>query len=232
MLGDGFARLVAQRPRAVMGRTPLERVLGADRLHLWYERPAEQPYTCALWLATVYDRLRPVVCGVQPSVRAAYLAHEANVGPSLVSVYHTLHGCEPRTSAALVRESARACAPLMAHMGGERGPWRAGYRGKIVDGHGLDAREYRRQALREAPGRAWPGQALVVSERAPRPGHRWLAVGRWACVGALAAGGGARDSRGGCAVECRAPFLAPRVSGGAGDVWWLLRYAPPAGIAL
>jgi hypothetical protein len=48
---------------------------------------------------------------VQPSVRAAYLAHAADVGTSIVSVYNQLHGLETRTSAERVRYSARACAP-------------------------------------------------------------------------------------------------------------------------
>jgi hypothetical protein len=69
----------------------------------------------------------------------------------------------PRPSAALVHSRARACVPLMAPMGGERAPWREGYRVTSVDGHCLEASAHRRNALREAPGRAWPGKALVVS---------------------------------------------------------------------
>ena len=44
-----------------------------------------------------------VVFCVQPSVRAAYLAQEADVGTSIVSVYNKLNGLETRPSAALVR---------------------------------------------------------------------------------------------------------------------------------
>jgi hypothetical protein len=60
------------------------------------------------------------------------------VGTSIVSVYNKLNGLETRTSAALVRYSARECAPLIAPMGGERAPWLEGYRVKIVDGNCLD----------------------------------------------------------------------------------------------
>src|SRR5919197_1460063 len=107
-----------------------------------------------------------VVFCVQPSVRAAYLAHEADVGTSIVSVYNKLNGLETRTSAELVRYSAREFAPLIAHMGGERAPWIEGYRVKIVDGNCLAASEHRLKALREAPGRALPGKSLVVYEPA------------------------------------------------------------------
>src|SRR5919202_6406171 len=107
-----------------------------------------------------------VVFCVQPSVRAAYLAHDADVGTSIVSVYNKLNGLETRTSAELVRYSAREFSPLITHMGGERAPWLAGYRVKIVDGNCLAASEHRLKALRDAPGRALPGKSLVVYEPA------------------------------------------------------------------
>ncbi len=103
-----------------------------------------------------------VVFCVQPSVRAAYRAHEADVGTSIISVYNKLNGLETHTSSALVRYSAREFAPLIASMGGERAPWLAGYRITIVDGNCLEASEHRIKELRAAPGRAFPGKSLVV----------------------------------------------------------------------
>lgn len=44
MLGAVFERFVEKRPSSVMVRASLERVLGADRLDLWYERPARKQY--------------------------------------------------------------------------------------------------------------------------------------------------------------------------------------------
>jgi hypothetical protein len=166
MLGDVFERFVEKSPISVMVRATLERVLGADRLDLWYERTAEKQYTRELLFSTVYDLMSQVVFCVQPSVRAAYLAHEADVGTSIVSVYNKLNGLETRTSAELVRYSAREFAPLIAQMEGERAPWLEGYRVKIVDGNCLEASEHRLKELREATGRALPGKSLVVYEPA------------------------------------------------------------------
>src|SRR5215510_5960747 len=166
MLGAVFERFVEKSPLSVMVRATLERVLGADRLDLWYERTAEKPYTRDLLFSTVYDLMSQGVLWVQPSVRAAYLAHAADVGTSMVSVYNQLNGLETRTSAELVRYSAREFAPLIAHIGGARAPWLAGYRVKIVDGNCLEASEHRLKVLRDAPGRALPGKALVVYEPA------------------------------------------------------------------
>src|SRR5882724_5887600 len=166
MLGDVFERFVQKSPLSVMVRASLERVLGADRLDLWYERTAQKQYTRELLFSSVYDLMNQVVFCVQPSVRAAYRAQQDDVATSLVSVYSKLNGLETHTSAELVRYSAREFAPLIQHMGGERAPWLEGYRVKIVDGNCLEASEHRIQELREATGRALPGKSLVVYEPA------------------------------------------------------------------
>ncbi len=166
MLGAVFEKFVEKSPISVMVRAALERVLGADRLDLWYERTAQKQYTRDLLFSSVYDLMNQVVFCVQPSVRAAYQAHQNAVGTSLVSVYNKLNGLETHTAAELVRYSAREFAPLIKHMGGERAPWLAGYRVKIVDGNCLEASEHRMKELREATGRALPGKSLVVYEPA------------------------------------------------------------------
>jgi IS4 transposase len=166
MLGQVFERFVEKSPISVMVRATLERVLGADRLDLWYKRTAQKQYTRELLFSTVYDLMSQVVFCIQPSVRAAYRAQEADVGTSIISVYNKLNGLEPHTSSELVRYSARELAPLIEHMDGERAPWLEGYRIKIVDGNCLEASEHRIQELRQATGRALPGKSLVVYEPA------------------------------------------------------------------
>ena len=166
MLGNVFERFVEKSPLSVMVRASLERVLGADRLDLWYERTAQKQYTRDLLFSSIYDVMNQVVFCVQPSVRAAYQAQQDDIGTSLVSVYNTLNGLETHTSAELVRYSAREFAPLIEHMGGERTPWLAGYRVKIIDGNCLEASEHRINELRQANGRALPGKSLVVYEPA------------------------------------------------------------------
>ena len=166
MLGEVFERFVEKSPLSVMVRASLERVLGADRLELWFERTAQKQDTRERLFSSVYDLMHQGVFCVQPSVRAAYQAHQNDVGASLVSVYHKRNPLETHTAAELVRYSAREFAPLVAHMGGERTPWLAGYRITIVDGHCLAASAHRLEELREAQGRAWPGTSLVVYEPA------------------------------------------------------------------
>ena len=166
MLGAVFERFVEKSPLSVMVRAALERVLGADRLDLWFERTAQKQYTRELLFSSVYDLMNQVVFCMQPSVRAAYQAQQADVGASLVSVYNKLNHFETHTAAELVRYSAREFAPIIAHMGGERAPWLEGYQVKIVDGNCLEASDHRLHELREAKGRALPGKSLVVYEPA------------------------------------------------------------------
>ena len=166
MLGEVFARFVDRSPISVMVRGTLERVLGADALDLWYERTAQKQYTRDLLFSTVYDLMSQVIFRIQPSVHAAYRAHEAQVGTSVVSVYNKLQEIETYTSAELVRYSARQLAPLIEHMGGAREPWLPGYQVKIVDGNAIEASEHRLKELREVDAGALPGKSLVVYEPA------------------------------------------------------------------
>ena len=103
MRGHVFERCVEKRPLSVMVRATLERVVGADRLALWYQRTAQQQYPRELLFATVYALRSQVVFCIQPSVRAAYRAQEATVGTSLISVYNKRNGLETHPSSELVR---------------------------------------------------------------------------------------------------------------------------------
>lgn len=87
MLGAVFERFVEKSPISVMVRAALERVLGADRLDQFYEHTAQKQYTRDLLFSSVYDLMSQVVFRVKPSVRAAYLAQEEEVGTTIVSVY-------------------------------------------------------------------------------------------------------------------------------------------------
>ncbi|GJD54102.1 IS4 family transposase ISRso13 [Methylobacterium crusticola] len=166
MLGEVFERFVAESPISVMVRASLERVLGADRLDLWFAHTAQKQYTRDLLFSSIDDLMNQVVFCVNPSVRAAYQAQQDDEGTSLVSVYNKLNNIETHTAAELVRYRARELTPLIEHMGGERAPWHEGYRIKIVAGNCIEASEHRIKELRQAKGRALPGKSLVVYEPA------------------------------------------------------------------
>jgi hypothetical protein len=164
MLGEVFDRFVEKSPISVIVRGTLERVLGPDPLDLWYERTAKKQYTRALLFSTISDLMSQVVLRLQPSVHAAYRAHEARVGTSVSSVYNKLQEIEPHTSAGLVRYSAHQLAPVIEPLGGERDPWLSGYQVKSIDGNCIAASEHRLSVLRGMDAGALPGQSLVVDD--------------------------------------------------------------------
>lgn len=166
MLGEVFQRFVQRSPISVMVRGTLERVLGAEQLNQFYERTANNQYTRELLFSTVYELMSDVVFRHQPSVRAAYQARAHDIPTSLASVYNKLNRLETHTSAELVRYSARQFAPLIARVGGEREPWLAGHRVKIIDGNCIEASQCRLGALRAVHAAALPGKSLVVYEPA------------------------------------------------------------------
>jgi hypothetical protein len=126
MLGKVFDRFVEKSPIAVMVRGTLARVLGADQLDAWFARTAPKPYTRTVLFATGYALLSPGVLRIKPAVRAAYQAHQAQVGASRLALSNQLNGVETHTAAELGRSSATAWRPLIAQLDGERSPWLPG----------------------------------------------------------------------------------------------------------
>ena len=97
MLDAVFHRFADQSPATVMVGGLLERVLTPEKLDTWFEQTAEEQYTRTLLFSTVFDLMSQVVCGIQPSMHAAYQAKVAEVGVSIKSVYKKWSEVEART---------------------------------------------------------------------------------------------------------------------------------------
>jgi len=166
MLGKVFQQFVEKSPVTVMVAGVLERVLNPDLLDELFDGTAKQQYTRELLFSTVFDLMSQVVCGMQPSIHAAYQASMEEISVSITSVYNKLNGLEPQIPAALVRHTAQELTPVIREMGGAREPLVAGYRTKIVDGNCIEATEHRLQELRHSGAGALPGKSLVVLDPA------------------------------------------------------------------
>lgn len=161
-----FQRFSELSPVPVMVGGMLERVLSPEHLDALFERTADRQYTRELLFSTVFELMSQVVCGIQPSMHAAYQGQIEALGVSLTSVYNKLNGIAPTTSAALVSYSAQALAPLVEQMAGEAEPFLNGYCLKIVDGNCLEASQHRLEELRLLASGALPGKSLVVYDPA------------------------------------------------------------------
>lgn len=164
MLPTVFERFVAESPISVMARALMERVFQASVLDAWFADVADGQYTRTLLFSTVFDVMSLVVCGIHPSIHAAYQAAKKTqaVEVSVKAVYDKLNGLEVTTSAALVRQTAEAVTPLLEELGGIRPSRFPGYRVKILDGNCIEATEHRLAVLRSVAAGALPGKSLVI----------------------------------------------------------------------
>lgn len=166
VLGDVLDRFVRESAVTVMVRATMENALEAEALDALFERTAERQYTRELLFSTMVDLMGTVVCGVRPSVHAAFQADIERLPVTVTAVYDKLDGLEPKTSAALVRHTAERLQPVITAMGGQFPDLLPGYRLKILDGNHLAATERRLKVLRRSKAGPLPGQCLVVLDPA------------------------------------------------------------------
>src|SRR5262249_27372040 len=107
-----------------------------------------------------------VVCGVQPSIRAAYLDSLGEITAQLSAVYEKLKGIEPGVCRGFVTDTAVRLRPLVHRLGATLPQPVPGYPARIPDGSHLAGTEHRIGPTRTTRAAALPGQALVVLDLA------------------------------------------------------------------
>jgi hypothetical protein len=161
---DVFSRFVEESPVTVMVGAVMERVFSPRKIDAIFTGAARSQYERELLFSTVVALMSHVVCGVQPSVRSAYLAKREQIGVSLSALYEKLRGVEPAVNQALVRQTAAEMAGIIRHLKAECTPLLQGYRVKILDGNALAATEHRVKETRRSTAGPLPGKSLVVLE--------------------------------------------------------------------
>jgi len=159
ILGEVFERFVTESPLTVMLRLLLEQSLPAEEVDQLFEQQAQQQYHRNLLFSTVVNLMSLVVCGISPSINAAYQAKSKGIGVSLQAVYNKLNGLESQIIEALVRHVVIKAQALIVQLGGALPPLVAGYRVKILDGNHLAATERRLEVLRSVGSAPLPGHA-------------------------------------------------------------------------
>src|SRR3954467_15544372 len=165
-LGEVFERFIQQAPISVMFRTLLEHALDPAEIDRLFEENATRQYTREVLFSSIVELMGAVVCGAQPSVRAAYLASRGAIAASLPRLYEKLEGLEPGVCRAFVLDNAGRLAPLVRQLDATLPQPVPGYRAKILDGNHLAGTEHRVPATRTTRAAALPGQSLVVLDPA------------------------------------------------------------------
>jgi hypothetical protein len=162
MISAIFERFVEQTPVTVMVRAIMERSFAPEQLEKLFEDTAQEQYTKKLLFSNVVGLMSLVVCGMYPSVSAAYRAYEKVVGVSKVALYAKINGIEPRLSQALVRYSSDELSTVKTEFRQASQSILAGYEVRIVDGNHIGGTEHRLKVLREEAVGALPAQAIAV----------------------------------------------------------------------
>jgi hypothetical protein len=162
VLSEVLELFVRKSPVTVMMRATLENVLSAERLDELFARTAVRQRPSELLFSLVADLMGTVVCGVRPSMHAAFQAHSAEIGVSINALYGKLQKIEPQVAQALVRDTSSRMAQIIDHLEGRLDAWLPGYRVKILDGNHLRRSQRRLKEMRTENVAPLPGHSLVV----------------------------------------------------------------------
>ena len=163
MLGAIFERFVKETPISVMVRGLMERVFAPETMDRIFEENASSQYTRELLFSSLVELMSLVVCGIHPSVSAAYRAKAEEMNVSRTAVYDKLNGVEPNVSSAIVRETARSMASLIEFVSGKSPQILSGYKIRILDGNCLEKTDHRLKILRTIDAGPLPGKSLFCS---------------------------------------------------------------------
>ena len=132
VLSEVFDLFVRQRPVTVMVRATMENVISAERLDDLFARTAVRQRPSELLFSLVADLMGTVVCGVRPSMHAAFQARSDDISVSINALYDKLKKIEPQVIRELVRDASSHLAAIVDHTGGRFAPWLPGYRVKSL----------------------------------------------------------------------------------------------------
>lgn len=176
VLSDVFDLFVERSPVTVMVRATMENVLSAERLDRLFVETAVRQRQSELLFSLVADLMGTVVCGVRPSIHAAFQARSDEIEVSINALYDKLKKIEPVVIRTLVRDTSARLAEIVDHTGGRFASWLPGYRVKILDGNHLARSERRLKELRTQNVAPLPGHSLVLLDP-----ERMLAIDVFPC---------------------------------------------------
>ncbi len=154
----------------------MERVLAPETINQIFEENASSQYTRELLFSSLVELMSLVVCGIYPSVSAAYREKAEEMNVTRTAVYDKLNGVETSVSSAIVRETAVPLASLIEFVGGKSPQLLNGYKVRILEGNCLEKTDHRLEILRTISAGALPGKSLVVLDPELR-----LAINVFAC---------------------------------------------------
>lgn len=162
MLSSIFEQFVKESPVTVMTQVLMERVLSPERIGKLFDAYKVVGYQQDLPFSSQVDLISLVVCGICPSVHAAYKARAIDRIVGTTVLYNKLYSIELNVSQALVRETANDLVPIVEAIGGEQPSLLPGYQFKIVDSTCPTGTDSLLNTIRTFVAKPLPGKAIVV----------------------------------------------------------------------
>ncbi len=163
-MDEVFERFVQKSPFSVLTRATLEHLFADSFLDQVFQDHAQVQYDRQLPFSLVTTLLTQVVLRYRPSLRSAY-TRRGSMPATLKSVYQKLQGVEPAVGAALVQQTARRAAGVLACWPQAARPDPVpGLRLRILDGNYLAGTQHRLAALRGDGAAALPGMTVVLRD--------------------------------------------------------------------
>jgi len=163
MLSPLFDAFVEASPISVMMRVLMENIFNSSRMNQLFETYSKRQYEQELLFSTQVDLMSLVVCGMYPSVHAAYQKKAVEVSVSATALYNKLQRIELPVSRALVHETASDLQQLLNLLNVEQpSPLGKQYRLRIVDGSCLAGTQRRLAALRPHAPKPLPGKTIAI----------------------------------------------------------------------
>ena len=162
MLSPILERFVEDSPITVMAQTLMSRIFAPDNIDDLFEKYAQRQYQQDLLFSSLVNLMSTVVCGIHPSVNAAYRKKAKQLAVSTTSLYNKLQGVEIEVSQGLLTETSRQLKQLISPMGNSPTSMIPGYEVRIADGSCLASTEHRLKVTRDDKAAPLPGKAIVV----------------------------------------------------------------------
>src|SRR4051794_14372529 len=113
ILGGVFQRFVEDSPVSVIAQALLENALSPSVVDDLFAQHANLQYTRDLLFSDVVNLMSLVVCRIRPSINSAFDKMADRLTVTKKAVYDKIDRVETGTSAALVRHTAAALAPVI-----------------------------------------------------------------------------------------------------------------------
>lgn len=156
-----------------MMRGLMERVFAPEQINRIFEENAKIQYTRELLFSSLVELMSLVVCGIHPSVNAAYRAKAQQLNVSRTAIYDKLNGVESFISAAIVRETGVPMASLIEFVGGKSPQLLPGYKVRGTSNYCLGcfftrARHSAQGTPQSISTTRWFGRSKLVGKGAKR----------------------------------------------------------------